>query len=194
MSIQIQEVSKSYQGKPVLRSISCELPSGSRWAILAPSGAGKTTLLRLLLGLELPDSGHISGVPRAAVLFQEDRLIPKCSAIRNLQMTVSRTKPEILALLTALGLDEATQKKPVCQLSGGQARRVALARALLAPGELLVLDEPFTGLDDDSRGLAAQCILNHLQHRTLLLVTHRSEDLSLLHIHGSITLPCPGEP
>lgn len=193
MSIRIQEVSKSYQGRPVLRSISCTLPAGSRWAILAPSGAGKTTLLRLLLGLEVPDSGHISGVPRAAVLFQENRLISKCSAIRNIQMTVSQSSSEILSLLTALGLDEASQKKPVYQLSGGQARRVALARALLAPGELLVLDEPFTGLDDESRHLAAQCILNHLQHRTLLLVTHRTEDLSLLHIHNRITLPCAEE-
>ncbi len=189
MSILIQDVFKSYNGRPVLRGVSCEIPSGSRWAILAPSGAGKTTLLRLLLGLEAPDSGHISGVPRAAVLFQENRLLSRCSAIRNLRMTVPRAKQEIPVLLTALGLDQASQEKPVCQLSGGQARRVALARALLAPGALLILDEPFTGLDEETHLLAARCIQSSLRNRTLLLVTHRTEDLPLLGIRQCIHLP-----
>lgn len=189
MSILIQDVFKSYNGRPVLRGVSCEISSGSRWAILAPSGAGKTTLLRLLLGLEAPDSGHISGVPRAAVLFQEDRLLSRCSAIRNLRMTVPQAEQEIPVLLTALGLDQASQEKPVCQLSGGQARRVALARALLAPGALLILDEPFTGLDEEARLLAVRCIQSSLRNRTLLLVTHRTEDLPLLSIQQYIHLP-----
>lgn len=189
MDIVITNLSKSYGEKTVFSHFSCTIPRGSRCAVMAPSGTGKTTLLRLLLGLEKPDAGTITGVPEGkAALFQEDRLIPRLSALKNIRMTAGRGREDIARqLLTLLGLGDCMEK-PVSQLSGGQARRVALARALVHPGELLVLDEPFTGLDEASRLQAAQVICRYCGSRTLLLVTHRQEDLPLLEITRCIRL------
>lgn len=189
MDIIIDHIWKTYGETTVLSDFSLTLAPGSRWALMAPSGTGKTTLLRLLLGLERPDRGQILGVPECkSVLFQEDRLFPGLSAVKNLCMAVSKCTPEqARQLLTELGLQECLNQ-PAATLSGGQARRVALARALAHPGELLALDEPFSGLDEASRRQAAQAIRRHCQGRTLLLITHREEDLPLLDITNRISL------
>lgn len=189
MDIAVNHLWKSYDGTPVLEDFSCSIPQGSCCALLAPSGAGKTTLLRLLLGLEQPDSGIILGIPaRCGVLFQEDRLIPGLCAVSNVTAATSCSRGEATALLSRLGLEDESQKKPVRLLSGGQARRVSLARALLAKGELLILDEPFTGLDDSTRQLCAAAIRDYRRGRTLLAVTHNLEDLPLLGIEKRIAL------
>lgn len=190
MDIVLDQVSKGYGKNAVLSRFSCCIPEYSRCALLAPSGAGKTTLLRLILGLETPDEGTITGVPeKTSALFQEDRLFPALSALTNLRMTVPEAGAQGTALLNALGLSGQTLTQSVATLSGGQSRRVALARALLRRGELLVLDEPFTGLDESARLQAARCICDWTGRRTLLLVTHRPEDLPLLHITQTINLP-----
>lgn len=189
MDIALTDVSKSYGEKQVLSHFSCTLPGGSAWAVMAPSGRGKTTLLRLILGLEKPDAGTITGVPREkAAVFQEDRLIPQLSPEKNISMVVPKWgKPEILELLTALELGDCLGL-PVSRLSGGQARRVSLARALAAPGELLALDEPFTGLDEQTRKRAAEVIRRYRRGRTLILITHNHADLELLEIEQRIAL------
>lgn len=183
MDIVMENISKSYGERQVLSRFSCTIPAGGGVAVMAPSGAGKTTLLRLVLGLEKPDSGEITGIPpEKSALFQEDRLLPRLSALKNIRMAVPRCSvEEARGLLTELGLEDCMEQ-PVSTLSGGQARRVSLARALLYPGELLALDEPFTGLDETSRLEAAAAIRRHRRGRTLLLITHREEDLPLLDI------------
>lgn len=189
MDIAVNHLWKSYDGTPVLEDFSCSIPQGSCCALLAPSGAGKTTLLRLLLGLEQPDSGIILGIPaRCGVLFQEDRLFPGLCAVSNVTAATSCSRGEATALLSRLGLEDESQKKPVRLLSGGQARRVSLARALLAKGELLILDEPFTGLDDSTRQLCAAAIRDYRRGRTLVAVTHNLDDVPLLGIEKRITL------
>ena len=189
MDIAVNHLWKSYDGTPVLEDFSCSIPRGSCCALLAPSGAGKTTLLRLLLGLEQPDSGIILGIPaRCGVLFQEDRLFPGLCAVSNVTAATSCSRGEATALLSRLGLEDESQKKPVRLLSGGQARRVSLARALLAKGEMLILDEPFTGLDDSTRQLCAAAIRDYRRGRTLVAVTHNLDDVPLLGIEKRITL------
>ena len=189
MDIAVNHLWKSYDGTPVLEDFSCSSPRGSCCALLAPSGAGKTTLLRLLLGLEQPDRGEITGVPhRCAAVFQEDRLIPGLSAVSNVTMAAGCSREAAAALLTELGVETDSQTKPAALLSGGQARRTALARALLAPGDLLILDEPFNGLDEGSRQRCAAAIRDYRQGRTLLAVTHNLDDLPLLGIEKRITL------
>lgn len=190
MDIFIQNISKSYGEKQVLSHFSCTIRQGSCQAVMAPSGTGKTTLLRLILGLEQPEEGSISGIPaRKSALFQEDRLFPQLSALKNLRMAMPKwNEEEARRLLSELGLEDCLNQ-PVSTLSGGQARRAALARALLYPGELLALDEPFTGLDEASRLRAAEVIRRFRRGRTLLLVTHREEDLPLLEIAERIALP-----
>lgn len=188
MDILIQDISKSYGEKQVFSHFSCRIPQGSGCAVMAPSGAGKTTLLRLILGLEKPDAGQVLGVPAAkAAQFQEDRLFPRLSALKNIRMAVKCSEAQAKEVLSALGLSDCWDK-PVSTLSGGQARRVALARALVHPGELLALDEPFTGLDEESRLQAAGAIRRFRHGRTLILVTHRREDLPLLEVTEQIDL------
>ena len=189
MDIVLKEVSKSYGGKQVLSNFSCTIPEGSVCAVMAPSGAGKTTLLRLILGLEQPDRGEVLGVPgEKGVLFQEDRLCPRLSVLKNIRMAVGKAGAEqAKALLDFLGLADCADQ-PAGQLSGGQARRAALARALLASGQLLALDEPFTGLDDAARLRAAEAVRAYRRGRTLLLITHRQEDLPLLEVTDRVDL------
>ena len=189
MDIVLKEVSKSYDGKQVLPTFSCTLPEGSICAVMAPSGVGKTTLLRLILGLEKPDRGEILGVPtEKGVLFQEDRLCPRLSVLKNIRMAVGKAGAEqTKELLVFLGLADCADQ-PTEKLSGGQARRAALARALLASGQLLALDEPFTGLDEAARLRAAEAVRAYRRGRTLLLVTHRQEDLPLLEVAQRIDL------
>lgn len=179
--IELRDVCKAFGTRKVLEHFSCEIPSGSVCGIMAPSGSGKTTLLRLILGLEQPDRGSITGVPeRKAVVFQEDRLCMELDMETNIRMVTGRavSREQIKDMLTRLGLP--VDQKPVALLSGGMRRRVALARALLYDSGLLVLDEPFTGLDDENRMLAARTILDCRRGRTMLVVTHRREDLELL--------------
>lgn len=176
--IQLTNVCKSYNGKPVLHQLSCSFPDGSVTAVMAPSGTGKTTLLRLLLELEQPDSGTITGIPaRKSALFQENRLCSNLSVLANVRMAGKNSST--IDLLTRLGLQDSLHK-PASQLSGGMARRAALARALLHDSDLLVLDEPFTGLDEENRRLAAEAIRQYRNGRTTVFVTHRQEDVELL--------------
>ena len=189
MDSALKDVSKSYDGKQVLSNFSCTIPGGSVCAVMAPSGTGKTTLLRLILGLEQPDRGEVLGVPgEKGVLFQEDRLCPRLSVLKNIRMAVGKAGAEqAKALLDFLGLADCADQS-AGQLSGGQARRAALARALLASGQLLALDEPFTGLDDAARLRAAEAIRAYRRGRTLLLITHRQEDLPLLEVTDRVDL------
>lgn len=189
MDLILQHVSKSYGDKNVLSDFSCRIPAGSSCAIMAPSGTGKTTLLRLILAIEKPDSGQITGIPlKKSAVFQEDRLCPKLSVLSNLRMAAPKCPASRLtAILEELGIADSAAT-PAEQLSGGMARRAALARALAYDGDLLALDEPFTGLDDAARLAAAETILRHRSGRTLLLITHREEDLSLLQAEQCIRL------
>ena len=182
MPIEIQKLSKSYNGIPVFQNVDLHLEEGGIYCLMAPSGAGKTTLFRILMGLEKPDSGQITGLPTGpvAAVFQEDRLCPALTAQKNIQLihpviTGETLRQELLQLLPEDSLD-----RPVSEFSGGMRRRVALIRAMLAPGQLLLMDEPFTGLDEDTREVAMEYVLAHRRGRTLLFTTHHVEEAERL--------------
>ncbi|WMJ83539.1 ABC transporter ATP-binding protein [Oscillospiraceae bacterium LTW-04] len=143
--------------------------------ILGPSGCGKTTLLRALMGLTPADGGRVFcdiTNPKKSVMFQENRLCENMSAISNLRFVCPhRTKAEMEQALTKAGLGGSLYH-PVRNLSGGMQRRVALTRALLADFDLLFLDEPFTGLDDNTRDHLLPLITQYADGKTVLLVTH----------------------
>ena len=174
--IVFQNVSKAFDGKSVLRDVSWTIRPGERWQVCGPSGIGKTTLLRLLLGLEKPDSGSIIGQNqvRFAPVFQEDRLVEHWSAKANVELVCSDAA-RAREILTAL-LPGAALNQPVRTLSGGMRRRVALARALAAESDILVLDEPFTGLDPAAAERAAQVIAAYRGGRTVVAVSHGMEE------------------
>ena len=169
---------KSFGGRTVLRDLTFTAGPGIT-AVMAPSGTGKTTLLRILLGLERPDSGTVEGLAgkRLTAVFQEDRLLEHLSAEGNLRFVLGRVYDPAAAraLLDRLGLPD-TGAQPVREFSGGMKRRLALARALLAPFDALALDEPFTGLDRENRDLALACIRETAGDRPVLLVTHDAAD------------------
>ena len=148
---------------------------------MAPSGAGKTTLLRLLLGLARPDRGEIS--PAGAKLscaFQEERLVPGLSAVGNVLLACPCTQAQAEDAFRALGFEAHTMRQPVCQLSGGQQRRVSLARAMLADSAAVLLDEPFKGLDGGARAVAAAFVRGQAAGRAVVCVTHDAADAGLL--------------
>lgn len=190
MELIVSHVTKAYGEKTVLEDLSLTFESGGRYRICGPSGRGKTTLLRLILGLEKPQSGTITGVPdRKAAVFQEDRLCRNLTVMGNLRMVLGRKIPDrtILDTLAELGIQQAASL-PAAQLSGGMARRAVLARAILTDPELLVLDEPFTGLDEEAADRCRRALLSHCPGATILLVTHHPEDGDKLGIREIINL------
>ena len=150
----------------------------------APSGWGKTTLLRVLMGLETPTSGSVQGVGRVSAVFQEDRLCPQLNAVQNVALVLPglemQYKEQIETCFQQLGLDSAALVLPARKLSGGQKRRVALLRALLAPSDTLLLDEPFTGMDPETLQKAAGLIRERGGGKNVLLATHDRDAIAAL--------------
>ena len=182
MAIQLCEVSKSFDGKPVLVNLSHSFPDGGIFCVLGPSGCGKTTLLRILMGLLEPDSGRILGLPgRCSAVFQEDRLIEHVSALANVRIALKRDFPagRIAEALSAVGLADA-MAQPVRELSGGMKRRVAIVRALLSDAPLLLMDEPFRGLDRATREQVIRFSRPLMAGRTAIVVTHDPEEPAML--------------
>ena len=180
MELHIKNLCKSYDGRPVLKNVTFTAKPGVT-CVMAPSGAGKTTLLRILLGLERPGGGSFTGNVRWSAVFQEDRLLEQMDAMGNLRFVLGSAldEPAANVLLTELGLGDAGGR-PVREFSGGMKRRLALARALLAPSDALALDEPFTGLDGENRARCQACVRRAGEEKPVLLVTHDPLDVQAL--------------
>ena len=180
--MEIRNISISFADERVLDNISLRIQKGERVVISGPSGRGKTTLLRILMGLEKPDGGDISHAPASfTAVFQEDRLPLEFSALNCVRMVAPKsvTKAQIAQHLTELGLGEH-MKKPVKELSGGMKRRVAICRAVISDGDTVYMDEPFTGLDPDTKKNVVEYINKYCGGRTLVIVSHSAEDAKLL--------------
>jgi len=175
MAIEVTRLSKSYGDLPVIDDLSFHLPERGVVAVTGRSGSGKTTLLHLLLGLIVPDSGTITGVGRMGAVFQEDRLIRSLSVWGNLKL-VSNDLPRIDEHLHKVGLHQH-RNDPISALSGGMRRRLAIARAMLYPCDAVAMDEPFKGLDVDTRAEIIDYVLQVCADRLVLLVTHEPEEL-----------------
>ncbi|MCD8220723.1 MAG: ATP-binding cassette domain-containing protein [Clostridiales bacterium] len=190
----LRDVCKTYGELSVLKEVNLELASDGIYCLMAPSGYGKTTLLRLILGLEKADSGEIrrdvSNSPKNtferrscyySAVFQEDRLCEDFSPLDNLVLTCGKTltREQLVQEMCCL-LPEESIRRPVRTLSGGMKRRVAILRAMLASSQVILMDEPFSGLDEDMRHTVIRYILEHRKNRLLLVTTHQEEDVELL--------------
>lgn len=173
-------VCKSYGSKSVFRNFDLTVEPGETVVLMGRSGCGKTTLLHLAAGLRKPDAGTITGVPeRLSMVFQEDRLCKEFSPIWNIRLVADRPEEEIRSLLRELGL-VAEADSPVATLSGGMKRRVAIARAVLYDGELLLLDEAFRGLDGETLRETVACVRLRSAGKTVLCATHNEAVAELL--------------
>lgn len=176
--MRLDNVSFAYRDTPVLNNVSLALPKAGAVCFTAPSGTGKTTLLRLIAGLEAPQKGVVTNEgERVAVMFQDNRLFPWLTAEQNVALACAGEDP--LPFLEAVELTDARDKFP-SQLSGGMQRRVALARALAFGGDLLLLDEPFTGLDNELRERVAAVIRERFAGGCIVLITHDPAEAALL--------------
>lgn len=177
MDIVIDKLSKSYDGKRVLDSISLTFPEKSFTCLMGKSGIGKTTLLNILMGLEKAEAGNITGLDdkRISVVFQENRLCNNITALLNIKMVIGNgsaiTDDIIVEYLKKIGLG-AELKKPVQEYSGGMKRRVAILRALLADFDLLIMDEPLKGLDDATKQQVIDLIKELTKNKTVIMTTH----------------------
>ncbi len=182
MEIILQGIMKAYGANPVLHDFNYSFPIGKTSCILGPSGCGKTTLLRLVAGLEAPDSGTICGTEglKISAVFQENRLFAALSARKNVLLTArpGYTAADADRLLESLGLPDAGKAAGEC--SGGMQRRIAIARALAAAYDLLLLDEPLTGLDEDTRQRTLELIRSHAAGKTCIWITHDEETAAAL--------------
>ena len=178
----IEHLTKQFGEKTLFRDL-CLTVEGPA-VLWAPSGWGKTTLLRILMGLDTPTAGRVRGVGRAAAVFQEDRLCPQLTALQNVTLVLpdseKQYKEQIEVDFQQLGMDAAALALPAARLSGGQKRRTALLRALWAPSDTLLLDEPFTGMDPDTLAAAAALLRTRCGTEPVLLATHDREAIRLL--------------
>ena len=150
---------------------------------MGPSGRGKTTLFSILLGLIKADSGSITGIENKqfSAVFQEDRLCRQLSALMNLAIVQDNPdKAQLTGLLKKMGLTDDEIRRPVSQLSGGQKRRVAILRSLVSDSDIVLMDEPFKGLDDDTRRVVINQVKDLLAGRILMVITHDEQDAELL--------------
>ncbi len=197
----IKNLSKSYGSLTVLKNVDITLEREKTYCLMSPSGTGKTTLFRILMGLEKADTGDItwnigsgsdtdtdiSRPLRISAVFQEDRLCPSFSPLENVLMVQKRyvsgisksSREEIRTAMCRL-LPKECLDRPVSTLSGGMKRRTAILRALLKRSDMLLMDEPFTGLDEGTKDEVIRFLQEYRKGRFLLISTHQKEDVEKL--------------
>ena len=190
--IKLWNLTLRYGEKLVLDRFSLEIPRRGLTALSGPSGCGKTTLLRVMAGLERPESGTVSGVDpaRTAFLFQEDRLLPWRTMGEHITDVLPRARRGEWERWLAFAELSGEENAYPAALSGGMARRLALARCAALGGEVLLLDEPFAGVDPDRaarilsrlRGLDVPVVLSSHQ-APVLAQCDRAIELDGLPLH-----------
>ena len=191
VAIDLSNVCFSYNkgvDEELINDLNLHIPAGDRVCIMAPSGTGKTTLLNLITGGLKPDSGIVSfevdtgdGV-NISMVFQEDRLCSEYTAAYNIELGLRRgcRKTDLIqSHLEQLGMGESIFAD-VKELSGGMKRRVAIVRAVMSPSRVLILDEPFASLDEELKDRTAEYIIENLNGRTLVVVSHDEKDAERL--------------
>ncbi|NCB41576.1 MAG: ABC transporter ATP-binding protein [Clostridia bacterium] len=181
-NIIVSDITKSFGEHKVINQLSYVFQQGEITCIMGPSGGGKTTLLHILMGLLPYERGEITGVPLLkSAVFQEDRLCENFSAISNIHFACDKRADEdqIISHFSSIGLRDGFQK-PVSEFSGGMRRRVALVRAVLAKSDILFLDEPLKGLDDQTKDVTLAYLKSNINGRTVIMVTHDYEEVKAL--------------
>jgi NitT/TauT family transport system ATP-binding protein len=206
-AVSVQNISKNYGDVEALRDMSLEFPRGQLTSLLGPSGCGKTTLLKIIAGLLEPTSGHVevNGInvsgpgPDRAFVFQDFALLPWATVLKNvafgLQMRgVAASEREAIAerYIKSVGLAGFENSYPH-ELSGGMRQRVGLARALSVDADVLLMDEPFSAVDEQTRRKFQEDLLSLVrdENKTFIFVTHSIEEAVYVSDQIAILLPRP---
>ncbi len=183
MDVQLLHISKQFEEKIVLNNLSLTFLEGTVNCLMGASGSGKTTIINLIMGIQRPDKGEILGCRnrRIGAVFQEERLIEHWDAVRNIRLVCDNnvTTEQVEQELQKLGIEDV-KNKPVRNFSGGMRRRVALVRAILAPSDILIMDEPFKGLDEELKKQVIEYVKKNVAGKTVIIVTHEKEEAQLL--------------
>ena len=173
--MKIHNLHFSFEDTTIFDGLNLEFPDGKITAVMAPSGKGKSTLLRLIAGLLTPSQGSIdTNGHSVGIMFQEPRLFGQLTVLQNVMLVIKKDKNKqvrAMELLVAFGVADAADKYPE-ELSGGMAKRVSLARAIAYNPDILLLDEPFSALDVQTREEVMRKTRQLLAAKTVILVTH----------------------
>lgn len=187
MSLKIKNLSKSFDGKTILRDFSFDFADRGIYLVKGESGIGKTTLLRIISGLDQDYIGDVlgGGINNVSFAFQEYRLFPTLTAIENLIFVISDTKDEAVvskaeSLLTKLNFAKDEFHLLPDQMSGGMKQRISIARALMKDCPILLLDEPTKELDRDNISAVHSLILSEGENRLVIIVSHSEVDAATL--------------
>ncbi len=177
--MEIKNLTKTFDKRTVIDSLSLTLPERGTVAFMGPSGCGKTTLLRIIAGLEKANSGKVSaGSKTVSYAFQEPRLFPWLSAKDNIKTSTDDEK-NASEWLSKVELADDADKFPH-ELSGGMQQRISLARALSKKADIYILDEPFTGLDEDLKNRLYDLVRGVAKDALVLIVTHDRDEARAL--------------
>ncbi len=182
--LQLKDICFSYGEEQIIKNLNLTVESGKPVVLLGRSGIGKTTLLKLILNFIKPDSGEIFGVDdktRISVMFQEDRLFPQLTVYKNLRLVKKDfSRKDAKNLMRELNLEEEVLDKYPEELSGGMRRRTALARCLIFSSQFVLMDEPFQGLDADSRRICLNAVKKYTAGKPVLIISHEIQDAEVL--------------
>lgn len=176
--IELKNIFVHFSKEPVLKDFSMTVNKGEHIALMGVSGSGKTTVLKLIAGQLQQNQGEIKvNAQKISYMFQEPRLLPWLTAAENVNLVLGdspETLPEAIKWLNKVGLGDAIDKYPA-ELSGGMQQRTALARALAYDGDLLLLDEPLSALDESLADELLSLIKEYASEKTVLFVTHSTQ-------------------
>ena len=178
--LKFENVYKAFDNKDVLCDISFKVEKGKTRCFIGPSGCGKTTILNLIAGLIEVDSGEIIGTmnKKISYVFQEDRLVEGISAIDNIEMAL-RNNGALNEFLEISHMKKHIDLYPE-DMSGGMKKRVNIARAIAFDGDIILLDEPFNGIDEKMAETIAQFLKQILKDKICILVTHDKREAEML--------------
>jgi NitT/TauT family transport system ATP-binding protein len=183
MDIRLQHVSKQFGENRVIKDLNVTFANKQMNCLMGASGIGKTTIINIIMGLAKPDEGTIQGLrgKRIAAVFQEERLIEHWDAIQNVRLACDKsvTAEDVMIEFDKVGLT-GHSNKPVRELSGGMRRRVAIVRATMAKSDLIIMDEPFKGLDEALKIHIIEYVKEKTKGKTTIIVTHEKDEVELL--------------
>ena len=184
MTIEVENVCLQIDGKDILKDISWEISSDDTWLLTGPAGSGKSALISIIIGILNPTSGRVRLLGdykydrvNAGVVFQEDRLIENLTAAENVAVIRPETSPAVAAEELEKFLDKESINIPVSELDPVKRRITAIVRACSVPSDILILDEPFLGMDENTRKKAFSYIKETAGHKGIVISARVPEGL-----------------